>query len=480
MLVVRNRKRDRKNADSRKKTSGRGALVRRGVFFTLIAGLLGFFIYNNVDYFVALGEKAVPGLRAMANADRKPKPPENQKAPAKPKARKSMEEILGGPEFTDNDGSGRGMEVVPLNGWILEARAGSGVDKKADNGVNSEIVDLVDGGTAAKPPTEDADMASAPLPGLHTADLTRPIDEPKPDSPAAGTDADLPRPLAMRPISLTRAEPEPSAVKKPKKAASVEEWLSSIEWPSISPVLLTSLTSLIPWKSSPKTPRQAQIEEDSVSQPEIARTGAVDTAAGQSAGKKVIPPVDKKADRLVDTKTSQPVDKKTDRLVDTKTSEPVVDTKANRLVDTKANQTVDTKVSQADDAKTSKPVDTKTVKPVEAKTASQPVSPKAKQNSIFLSDIRCKLAGRDDLSISMSIQLFYDDNGALSDELHFKRGTLAVVTGDVLRGYEYGGVEMASLSADLLSTFNGLLNAGQLSGVEIKNFRVEQIAARTN
>ena len=638
MQVKRNRKRDRKNAKKEKKPDWRWlALVRRGVFFTLIAGLLGFFIYNNIDYFVTQAEKHIPWLRPETKAEGKPK------EPAKPKEHRSVEEIIGGPEFTADGNNGRGMEIVPLNRWIEDVQADAGT-----------------------PEPQSADVAPSPLPGLHTADLTTPVSEPKPDSQSA--EADAPRPLAMSPISLTTPEPEPPRDRKPEpEPLPPVKKPSSIQWPSIS---WTTLTSIMP-KSSPQMLEQPQIDNDSVSQ----RTGAVDTAAGRSAGKKEIPSNDRKAGQLVDKKAVQlpdslaaeadadslpaknpsvmerlssirlpqwltltsltslipksspetpehphigddsvsqrtsavdtaagkragtvagqsadkkavqPADdNKAGQLVDAKTAlqpdsqaaetgldslparkpspvgwlssiqwpqwltsiqwpsvsleslallmpklstktlehpqtggdslgqhasavgtaagQPVdnkaippVDWKAGQLADAKADKTVDTAASQRVDTKTNAAVDTKVGKSVDSKAsqlvdakssqsadtkAVKPVDPKASRNSMYLPEIRCKLANRDDLSIMMSIELFYDDNGnaAFGDELYFKRGTLTVVASDVTRRYEHDSVDMALLSADLLSSFNGLLKEGRLSGVDITDFRVEQVAAR--
>ena len=599
------------------------APVRRGVFFTLIAGLLGFFIYNNIDFFVTLVEKHGP----ESKAEGKPK------EPAKPKERRSVDEVVGGLEFTADGNNGRGTEIVPLNRWIEDAQADAGT-----------------------PEQQPADMAPAPLPGLHTADLTTPVSEPKPDSRVA--EADAPRPLAMSPISLTTPEPEPPQARKPEpEPLPPVKKPSSIQWPSISWTTLTSimpksspqmlerpyiegdsvsqrtsartsaadtaagrpadkkavdkkagqlvdnkavqppdspaadadslpvrkpsvterlssiqwpqwLTSRIP-KSSPETPEHPHVGNDSVSQ----RTSAADMAASQSADKKAILPVDnKKAGRLADTKTSQqtdswaaeadedslpvkkpfpiewlssiqwpqwlslasltsliskpspetpehphlgndsvsqrtsartsaadtaagrsadnkaiqPVDAKNSQLADAKTN-TAADTKSGQPADSKADPPADTKSNQAADTKAVNPVDNKTGQLADAKSnqaadakAVKPVDTKVSRNSIFLPEIRCKLANRDDLSITMSIELFYYDNGnaAFGNELYFKRGTLALVASDVTRRYEHDSVDMTLLSADLLSSFNGLLKEGLLSGVGITDFRVEQVAAR--
>jgi len=93
--------------------------------------------------------------------------------------------------------------------------------------------------------------------------------------------------------------------------------------------------------------------------------------------------------------------------------------------------------------------------------------------SMMISNIRCRLADRDDISINVSVELFYDSR-ALHEELHFKRGTLAAVLGSVVRRQEYGNVASSSLRGELLDAFNDVLASGRLSGVDIKDFRVVQ------
>jgi hypothetical protein len=91
--------------------------------------------------------------------------------------------------------------------------------------------------------------------------------------------------------------------------------------------------------------------------------------------------------------------------------------------------------------------------------------------SMVISNIRCRLADRDDISINVSVELFYEGK-ALHEEVHSKRGTLAAVLGSVVRRQEFGKVVMASLRAELLDAFNDILTSGQLVDVDIQGFNI--------
>ncbi|MDR0331104.1 MAG: hypothetical protein LBH93_05300 [Chitinispirillales bacterium] len=101
-----------------------------------------------------------------------------------------------------------------------------------------------------------------------------------------------------------------------------------------------------------------------------------------------------------------------------------------------------------------------------------------RSGSLLLPDISCNLGDREDLRINMSIELLFDGSDSLAGELDFKRGMLLAVAGAVMRKNEYGNISLTALSAGLLNSFNGQLRSGQLSGVDIKEFQVEQVASR--
>ena len=114
---------------------------------------------------------------------------------------------------------------------------------------------------------------------------------------------------------------------------------------------------------------------------------------------------------------------------------------------------------------------------VSADTAASVPAPAvpAVSGSFVLPDLVGRLADRDDLRVSLSVELFYGSE-VLREELQFKRGALAAIVLDVVRGYEFGNVSAPRLRADLLRAFNGILAEGQLSNVDVRDFRVAPAA----
>jgi len=120
------------------------------------------------------------------------------------------------------------------------------------------------------------------------------------------------------------------------------------------------------------------------------------------------------------------------------------------------------------------PVQPAKPEPVEIAKKESPVSVPAEptEETFYLSDIRCKLADRDDLTIYLTAELIFNGE-PIRREIIFKRGALTAVAGNVVRGHEYGNVSTAKISRDLLTAFNGILLAGDLNRVDVKDFRVE-------
>ena len=107
-----------------------------------------------------------------------------------------------------------------------------------------------------------------------------------------------------------------------------------------------------------------------------------------------------------------------------------------------------------------------------------PPPPPKPRATMLLSNLRGRLSDRNDITVSMSVELAYDANNALREELEFKRDLLSTVAGSVLRKHEYGTVNTAALKTDILSAFNGQLQAGKLVGVEVKDLQIGQIAGK--
>ncbi|MDR0305653.1 MAG: hypothetical protein LBI42_02325 [Chitinispirillales bacterium] len=95
-----------------------------------------------------------------------------------------------------------------------------------------------------------------------------------------------------------------------------------------------------------------------------------------------------------------------------------------------------------------------------------------KADSLVLSDIKCKLADRDDLIILLTIELFFDSN-VLGQELSLKSKILETVAKQAVSRLEFGDAKSQVLSPHLLSAFNNVLGDGQLWRVEIKKIIIE-------
>ncbi|MDR3012799.1 MAG: hypothetical protein LBU70_06280 [Chitinispirillales bacterium] len=186
-----------------------------------------------------------------------------------------------------------------------------------------------------------------------------------------------------------------------------------------------------------------------------------------------IPEIPKDTATIADT-TDTAADTVAAVLADTAITATVV---ADTTVDAYMTVVADTVENVAADTTggTHTPVSTDTVAaaPPPAATPDLPALPAVPAISgIFtLQDITCRLADRDDLRISMSVELFYDSE-ILRDELNFKRGALTTIVTDVVRRYEYGNIALPALRTDLLNAFNRILHDGQLPGIDIRNFRV--------
>ena len=115
-------------------------------------------------------------------------------------------------------------------------------------------------------------------------------------------------------------------------------------------------------------------------------------------------------------------------------------------------------------------------KPAASPPPSPPPPPKPRA-TMLLSNLSGRLSDRNDITVSMSVELTYEANTALREELEFKRDLLSTVVGSVLRRHEYGTVNTAALKTDILSAFNGQLQAGKLVDVEVKNLQIGQTVA---
>lgn len=123
--------------------------------------------------------------------------------------------------------------------------------------------------------------------------------------------------------------------------------------------------------------------------------------------------------------------------------------------------------------------------PAKAKAAPQaaaapppPPPPPKPSMTMLLPNVKGRLSDRADINVSMSVEMAYEANNALREELEFKRDMLSTLAGSVLRRHEYGTVNAAVLKTDILAEFNGQLRSGKLSAVEIKDLQIGQVASK--
>jgi len=121
-------------------------------------------------------------------------------------------------------------------------------------------------------------------------------------------------------------------------------------------------------------------------------------------------------------------------------------------------------------------------KKVQAAAAPQPPPPPPPpppkpRATMVLSSVSGRLSDRADITVTMSVEMIYEANSALREEMEFKRDLLTTVASAVLRKHEAGAVNTAVLKTDLLATFNGQLQAGKLIEVDVKDLQIGQAVA---
>ncbi|MDG5815108.1 hypothetical protein QA601_08465 [Chitinispirillales bacterium ANBcel5] len=92
--------------------------------------------------------------------------------------------------------------------------------------------------------------------------------------------------------------------------------------------------------------------------------------------------------------------------------------------------------------------------------------------SVSLSDIRCSVSGRDDLSNLLSLELFTDSDEVYR-ELLFKRAELRVIVKNAMRHQQYGAIRNSLLIKELMKALDSIIESGSLINLEINNFRIE-------
>jgi hypothetical protein len=106
-----------------------------------------------------------------------------------------------------------------------------------------------------------------------------------------------------------------------------------------------------------------------------------------------------------------------------------------------------------------------------------PPPPPKPRATMLLSNVSGRLSDRADITVTMSVEMTYEANSALREEMEFKRDLLITVAGAVLRKHEYGTVNTDALKTDILATFNGQLQTGKLIEVDVKDLQIGQAVA---
>jgi hypothetical protein len=116
--------------------------------------------------------------------------------------------------------------------------------------------------------------------------------------------------------------------------------------------------------------------------------------------------------------------------------------------------------------------------PPPQQTLPPPPPPAKPLATVLFTDIMCRLADREGRRFTMSLELSFENSPALREEIYFKRGMLTTIASSVVRRFEFGNVTLAALGAELLKSLNAQLRAGQLSEVNVKEFRAQSATGR--
>ncbi|MCL2183875.1 MAG: hypothetical protein FWB85_10445 [Chitinispirillia bacterium] len=462
MLIVRKRNRKEINEkEKRERARKRAALLRLVCVSVLVAGLLGVFVYNNLDY--------ISSVRESVGALLEKKEPAQAMQPVPPKEHKTATELLGTPEFFDDN------NVKPLNNLIeeLAAELAAAPDSAQAPHLQQALLTQVPP-AAAKAPAK-TDTAPHPLVSMTKPETEKVTPVPDKKTQYPGTVARPQSTPGQNMIAVDidsvgtvfvsqKLTPEfweslkPAPVQDSAEAwwmsmkGSAETWLTSQAdaaktwwasqagmaktwWTSLTDAAETWLESLL--DVNPLKPKQNPAETEQVSpsaEPDLAGITQVSQAS---------------------TPKPDAADVKQVSLVST--SEPG---------HAEIKQGSQAFMPKQDSADVRQAAQTPAPKPDTVK-----VNPEA--GSMVISNILCRLADRSDISINVSVELYYDSR-ALQDETHSKRGALAAVLNSVVQRQEYGNVAMAALSGELLDAFNDVLKSGQLSNVDIRSFNVVQ------
>jgi hypothetical protein len=495
----------------KEKARKRASLIRRIVLLTLFVALLGIFLYNNRDYFMPALEKysvydllpqkdkTVEMLKAAKSAEADSVKTANREEADKAKAAKkaAADSIkIAKKETADSINAAKGdwedrlaakmhyavNTVKSMKIWEADtakaAKKAEAKKAKADKAERKRVRSV----KAKHPdePKEPKELKSLDeiLGGPEFVDNS-PF-SPKPESPYSEPDrlpeiakaAPPPEDTAPPPYY---AEPEPIITPKTKTAAAPEAEMvvaadadmDSVKPPKDEPAPRSSTDELI------------EIVKNFVKEKISALVKLVKPESAQVAKSDAAPPPKPKQDKLADAELAiedaqtpaEPAQTAKPELIQVTKSESVPPPTPEPV---KTAESILAPPPKPDALKIDEPnialppLETESVK----KEAKPPAPAALPEDTFYLSNIPCKLADRDDLTIYLTAELIFNGE-PIRQEIIFKRGALTAVAGNVVRGHEYGNVSTAQISKDLLMAFNDILLAGDLNRVDVKDFRVE-------
>lgn len=97
----------------------------------------------------------------------------------------------------------------------------------------------------------------------------------------------------------------------------------------------------------------------------------------------------------------------------------------------------------------------------------------ATRNSVVIPGIGCELADRSDLSVVLSLELFFKSD-SLKEEIMLKREQLKVMVRKVLARKNLDEVVVEPLRAEIQREVNALLRGGRVVDIEFRDFRIEE------
>jgi flagellar basal body-associated protein FliL len=95
--------------------------------------------------------------------------------------------------------------------------------------------------------------------------------------------------------------------------------------------------------------------------------------------------------------------------------------------------------------------------------------------SMVLGDITCRLADRSKPVLRLSIEMYFPDDPGFAHELLLKRDNLKVLVRKVLSTKFLDDLVVEKLRMELRNVLNGILEKGQISDIEFRDFRIDKV-----